>query len=186
MARKVIDTTTDNGGYRGDPAAVAFGKCNDNFAEAYLKADNAQTSANTAKSAADAAKSTADTAKSTADSAAATAATKVSKGANGTWPDAIPSAWNLWEAPRVIQAFGTTATNTPAGFGVALAWANSAPDASGNFSKASGRWISQIAFGTNNDVYFTQSINGAQFGAWRQFWHSGNTTVDANNFIKRA
>ncbi|HDS1550672.1 hypothetical protein [Stenotrophomonas maltophilia] len=179
MARKIIDTTTNNGSYRGDPAPVAFGKCNDNFAEVYQNAATAQTSADTAKS-------TADTAKATADAAAATASGKVTKGANGTWPDSIPTAWNLWEGPRVIQAFGTSSNNAPVSFGVAIAWANSPPDASGNFSKQNGRWINQLAFGTNNDVYFSQSINGNQFGAWRQFWHSGNTTVDANNFIKRA
>ncbi|HFT6977379.1 hypothetical protein I5V28_05385 [Stenotrophomonas maltophilia] len=111
---------------------------------------------------------------------------KVSKGSNGSWPDAIPSAWNAWEGPRVIQSYASGTPNTPSAFGVALAWANVAPDASGNFTRGSGRWINQLAFGTSNDVYFSQSINGAQFGAWRQFWHSGNTTVDANNFIKRA
>lgn len=35
MARKVIDTTTNNGTYIGDPAKVAFDKVNDNFAELY-------------------------------------------------------------------------------------------------------------------------------------------------------
>lgn len=151
MTRQVIDTTTPNGAYIGDPAKVAFNKTNANFLELY-------------------------------DGMAG----KVSKGANGTWPDTIPSAYNLWENPRVIQAFGSGVANTPTTFGVAISWANVAPDASGNFTKANGRWINQIAFGTNNDVYFGQSINGNQFGTWRQFWHSGNTTVDANNFIKRA
>lgn len=172
MARQVIDTTTPNGSYIGDPAKVAFEKVNQNFAESYQIATDAQTAASNAQN--------------TANGAATTAASKVSKGANGTWPDTIPAAWNLWEGPRVIQAFGSGAANTPATFGVALAWANTPPDASGQFTKASGRWINQLAFGTNSDVYFTQSINGGQFGAWRQFWHSGNTTVDANNFIKRA
>lgn len=35
MARQVIDTTTNHGAYIGDPAVVAFGKANDNFAELY-------------------------------------------------------------------------------------------------------------------------------------------------------
>ncbi len=35
MVRQVIDTTTNNGTYIGDPAKVAFGKANDNFAELY-------------------------------------------------------------------------------------------------------------------------------------------------------
>lgn len=35
MARQVIDTTTDHGTYKGDPAKLAFDKANDNFAELY-------------------------------------------------------------------------------------------------------------------------------------------------------
>lgn len=35
MAQKVIDTTTNNGSFIGDPAKTAFGKVNDNFAELY-------------------------------------------------------------------------------------------------------------------------------------------------------
>lgn len=35
MARRVIDTTTNNGTYIGDPAKIAFEKTNDNFAELY-------------------------------------------------------------------------------------------------------------------------------------------------------
>ncbi|WP_426805395.1 hypothetical protein [Stenotrophomonas sp. SrG] len=38
MARQIIDTTTNNGAYIGDPAKVAFGKVNDNFEELYQKA----------------------------------------------------------------------------------------------------------------------------------------------------
>lgn len=35
MAQKVIDTTTNNGSYIGDPAKTAFGKINDNFTEIF-------------------------------------------------------------------------------------------------------------------------------------------------------
>lgn len=35
MARQIIDTTTNNGTYIGDPAKVAFNKTNDNFQELY-------------------------------------------------------------------------------------------------------------------------------------------------------
>ncbi|MGV6491393.1 hypothetical protein ACTUVK_000556 [Stenotrophomonas rhizophila] len=35
MSRQIIDTTTDNGTYKGDPAKVAFEKVNENFAELY-------------------------------------------------------------------------------------------------------------------------------------------------------
>jgi len=35
MTRQIIDTTTNNGAYIGDPAVVAFEKVNENFAELY-------------------------------------------------------------------------------------------------------------------------------------------------------
>lgn len=35
MAQKIVDTTTNNGSYIGDPAKTAFGKVNDNFTELY-------------------------------------------------------------------------------------------------------------------------------------------------------
>lgn len=165
MARQVIDTKPPI----GDPAPTAFNKVNAMTSELYDSVGTLTTRATTLET-----------------NVGTLTTTKVSKGANGTWPDTIPSAYNLWENPRVIQAFGSGVANTPTTFGIAISWANMAPDTSGNFTKGSGRWINQIVFGTNNDVYFGQSINGNQFGTWRQFWHSGNTTVDANNFIKRA
>lgn len=167
MPRKVIDIATDNGTWRGDLAPVAFTKCNDNFAEVYQNAANAQSSA--------------DTAKATADSAAATAVTKVSKGANGTWPDAIPTASALWGSPARIQRWNSNTQDRPVPFGLAICWSTL-----GHFNKVNDNWISQMGFGTDGEVYYTQSVNGNQFVAWRKFWSTGNTTVDANNFIKRA
>lgn len=41
MARQVIDTTTNNGTYIGDPAKTAFEKTNANFAEVYPLAEGA-------------------------------------------------------------------------------------------------------------------------------------------------
>ncbi len=35
MAKQIIDTTTDHGTYKGDPAVTAFNKTNDNFNELY-------------------------------------------------------------------------------------------------------------------------------------------------------
>ncbi|WP_285301980.1 hypothetical protein [Stenotrophomonas maltophilia group sp. Smal13] len=40
MARQVIDTTTDHGSYKGDPAKIAFDKANANFAELYGSGKN--------------------------------------------------------------------------------------------------------------------------------------------------
>ncbi|WP_082629033.1 hypothetical protein [Pseudomonas sp. TTU2014-080ASC] len=39
MVMQIIDTTTDNGTYRGDPAKTAFEKCNANFSETTIKLD---------------------------------------------------------------------------------------------------------------------------------------------------
>ncbi|OEZ02326.1 MULTISPECIES: hypothetical protein [Stenotrophomonas] len=37
MSRQIIDTTTNNGTYTGDPAKTAFNKANDNFEELYQR-----------------------------------------------------------------------------------------------------------------------------------------------------
>lgn len=39
MAREIIDTTTDHGSYKGDPAKVAFGKTNSNFEQLFAATD---------------------------------------------------------------------------------------------------------------------------------------------------
>lgn len=45
MARQIIDTTTDHGTYKGDPAQTAFLKVNDNFAETYTGVADAKAAA---------------------------------------------------------------------------------------------------------------------------------------------
>lgn len=42
MAQKLIDTTTNNGSFIGDPAKTAFGKINENFSELYSAKDAAR------------------------------------------------------------------------------------------------------------------------------------------------
>lgn len=143
MARQIIDTTTNNGTYIGDPAKVAFEKVNSNDAELY--------------------------------------STKATKGSNGTWPDAIPDAPNLFNSVSRIRTWGAVAANAPlAGtYGIVSAWSSR-----GDFVKSSGNWISMVGWVTNGDMFFTISVNGNEFIPWRRIWNTGNTTVDANNFIK--
>ncbi len=43
MAREIIDTTTDHGTYKGDPAKVAFEKANSNFAQLFDRASPVET-----------------------------------------------------------------------------------------------------------------------------------------------
>ncbi len=38
---------------------------------------------------------------------------------------------------------------------------------------------------TSAELAFRRRTSGV-YAAWQRVWHSGNTTVDANNFIKRA
>lgn len=51
----MIDTTTNNGSYTGDPAKTAFGKVNDNFTECYTNISSAASAASAAQSTANAA-----------------------------------------------------------------------------------------------------------------------------------
>ncbi|WP_132809898.1 hypothetical protein [Stenotrophomonas sp. ASS1] len=167
MPLNPVDTTTDHGSYKGDPAKTAFGKLNDN--DAYL--DGRINGVATAAANAD----------TKATNAAAVAAGKATKGSNGTWPDAIPTASSLWGSPARIQRWNSNSADRPVPFGLAICWSTM-----GHFNKVNDNWISQMGFGTDGEVYYTQSVNGNQFVAWRKFWSTGNTTVDANNFIKRA
>lgn len=148
MARQIIDTTTNNGTYIGDPAKIAFEKTNANFGELYTG--------------------------------------KVDIGLNGSWPSHIPVSTNVYASPRVIQYYVDGTANSPSGYGVIAGWSNTAPSSGGSIPKGSSNWVNLVAFGTNGIMYHTFSINGNEFAAWRQIWDTGNTTVDSNNFIKRA
>lgn len=143
MARQVIDTTTNNGSYIGDPAKNAFEKTNSNFSELYTSS--------------------------------------AFKGLNGTWPDAIPLAADLFENVGKLRSWDTSSANIPivGTFGVVSAWSSR-----GDFTKSNGNWISMVGWGTNGLMAFTISVNGSQFIPWRRIYNTGNTTVDSNGFIK--
>lgn len=103
------------------------------------------------------------------------------KGSNGTWEDNIPVANDLFENVKKLRSWNNSSANIPlAGtFGVVTAWSSN-----GGFVKENGNWISMVGWGTNGTMFFTISVNGAQFIPWRRIWNSGNTTVDSNGFIK--
>ncbi|NIK62581.1 hypothetical protein [Xanthomonas cannabis] len=50
-----------------------------------------------------------------------------------------------------------------------------------------GRTIIQTFFPVNSsNIWRRQSVNGAAWSVWARNWNTANTTVDSNNFIKRA
>ncbi len=140
MARQVIDTTTNNGSYIGDPAKTAFDKTNSNFSELYsTKAD-------------------------------------VSLGFGAatlpTTPDInTASITRIWSFRNTLSA-GTYPPNQTFGTILQLAYQDAAQ-------------YTQLATSViSNEMSFRYYNAGWQ--PWNRVWHSGNTTVDANSFIKRA
>ena len=101
------------------------------------------------------------------------------------------------QAKGFESASDIDATEIPSGV-----YATSTPATSGTFPTATssrewGQLISvrhsandsvQIYWDVLNDTMFQRRYRGASGGwqAWRSFWDSGNSTVDANGFIKQA
>ena len=140
MARQVIDTTTNNGTYFGDPAKVAFDKINAMTSELY--AGNARIL--------DSSMGTDDPQQlGSIDSQTKASVNRFINTTGGTLP---PS-----------QSYGVSMTfpYTPA---------------------ASWQLAGSV---TGPELAFRRRTAGV-YSAWQRIWHSGNTTVDANNFIKRA
>ncbi|WP_126965817.1 pyocin knob domain-containing protein [Xanthomonas arboricola] len=140
MARQVIDTTTNNGSYIGDPAPVAFNKVNGNFVELYTgKAD-------------------------------------VSLGFGSatlsTMPNLDAASLSRFWSFRNLTTTGVFPTNQTYGTLIQLGYQD-------------GAQFTQLATSvTNNEMAF-RYYNGS-WQPWNRLWHTGNTTVDSNNFIKRA
>lgn len=140
MARQIIDTTTNNGSYIGDPAKTAFDKANQNFQELYSgKAD-------------------------------------VSLGFGistlPTMPDLNTASLTRISSFRNLITTGTFPVNQTYGTILQLAY----QDASQYTQLATSVTTNEMAFRYYN----------AGWQPWNRVWHSGNTTVDSNNFIKRA
>ncbi|MFK6229572.1 hypothetical protein Q4108_02430 [Acinetobacter baumannii] len=48
------------------------------------------------------------------------------------------------------------------------------------------RWVVDLIYGTNNELYSRFSVNSSGFGGIKKILTTANTTVDANGFIKAA
>lgn len=173
-----VDTTTDHGTYKGDPAPVAFGKLNDN--DAYLEqlAEAGGEAARVADGKAVAAAATASAAQSAASAAA---------------PKASPSITGTLTSTQTVLESGVGAVRTI--FDLA------APN--GDDDRMQLLAVRTTAgTGWTGVIYrLRRVVNGFQQGIIEfgqpgantsvtidggKPWSTANTTVDSNNFIKRA
>lgn len=101
--------------------------------------------------------------------------TTVQKGYNGTWGDTISKSLNLHNPVR-LSYWDTGTQNRPEwGWGTAISISSQ-----GHFIKQSQNWIMTLAFGTDQNLYLTQSINGGQDG-WVKFYHTQNIVKEHLN-----
>jgi len=66
--------------------------------------------------------------------------------------------------------FSTSTISRPTSYGQGIAIVSS-----GAYHNDSNNWITQLAFGTdNNTAWFRGKTNSGGWGAWKTIWHSGN------------
>lgn len=53
-------------------------------------------------------------------------------------------------------------------------------------TQVENRWVVDLIYGTNNEIYSRLSVNSSGFGGIKKILTTANTTVDANGFIKAA
>lgn len=53
-------------------------------------------------------------------------------------------------------------------------------------TQVGNRWVVDLIYGTNNELYSRLSVNSSSFGGIKKILTTANTTVDANGFIKAA
>lgn len=53
-------------------------------------------------------------------------------------------------------------------------------------TQVENRWVVDLIYGTNNELYSRLSVNSSGFGGLKKILTTANTTVDANGFIKAA
>lgn len=178
MPLNPVDTTTDHGTYKGDPAKVAFGKLNDN--DAYL--DGRATEGIDAAAAADSKATAADDKATAAQAAADAAAPKASPSFTGqiassqttleTSVGAVRTVFDLAAPNGDDDRLQLLSVRTAAGSGwTGVIWRMR--------RIVNGFQQGILEFGqpsSNTSV----TIDGGRP------WTSANTTVDGNNFIKRA
>ena len=78
-----------------------------------------------------------------------------------------------------IYYWTTDASNRPTDYGVLLV------NKYDNGSSTTGLWINQIAYGTNNKIYFRQNINSGNWTEWKAVAFTTDTqlTLNGNNGI---
>lgn len=69
-----------------------------------------------------------------------------------------------------IFNYATSETGRPNDYGSVLQWANRSDAIPGGDQ----HWITQLASGTNNNLYYRTRTNGGSWNAWSTIWHSGN------------
>lgn len=172
MAKQTINLGTAPGGTDGDTIRTGFDKSNQNFTELYDK-DGAHDSAIGAAQAA------ASAAQATANSALAKATVALPVTYNGDYPTDLTTL-----AVRFVSdASDPYRTHAPNNYTVI--WSLPTNNDAGGINIAS-------QFG-GPQQFFMRARNSTipgqpyqKWKAWVELWHSGNTVVDANNFIKRA
>ncbi|MBH1392442.1 hypothetical protein I5U25_05920 [Stenotrophomonas maltophilia] len=177
-----IDTTTDHGSYRGDPAKTAFGKVNDN--DAYLDGR-----INTVATAA----ATADTKAANAGAAAAAAVPK-SGGEGGAMTGTLVMRGggtavrraNFFHNANATSDFGAKLTLSYNASNSDLAGVFLVPTGPNGFESQCQVWLKDGDFFNSAYVQVLTITRTAVSFRGSVLWHAGNTTVDANNFIKRA
>lgn len=82
----------------------------------------------------------------------------VQRGQNGSWGDTIPVSSDL-HIPQRLVAYDASTKNKPfnSRYGTAISFSSN-----GNLTKARQNWISTLAFGTDQRIFYTQSINAGQ------------------------
>ncbi len=176
-----IDTVQPNG-KKGDPAKIAFGKVNDN--DAYL--DGRISTVATAAA-------TADTKATNAGSAAAAAVPKAGGEAGAMTGTLVirgsgtaTRRANFYHNANASVDFGAKLTLSYAASTTDLAGLTLVPVGVNGYECQAQVWLKDGDFFNSGYVQAMTITRSAVTFRGNAMWHAGNTTVDANNFIKRA
>ncbi|KOQ65680.1 hypothetical protein ABW41_00970 [Stenotrophomonas maltophilia] len=176
-----IDTVQPNG-KKGDPARIAFGKVNDN--DSYL--DGRISTVATAAA-------TADTKATNAGSAAAAAVPKAGGEAGAMTGTLVMRGGgtavrraNFFHNANATSDFGAKLTLSYNASNSDLAGVFLVPTGGNGFESQCQVWLKDGDFFNSAYVQVLTITRTAVSFRGSVLWHAGNTTVDANNFIKRA
>lgn len=172
----------------GDTPTAAFVKLDANDADLDARVTQAQADASTAGTTATDAQTTATTAKNTADAANATANT-ANATANAATNTLANTGLGVRPSPTLanldgvtfsaVQKYAASAGTSPpdSGYGIVL---------TGSYSTGDYAQLAMSVVGNSIAYRYLRGADGTGWKAWNKIWHTGNTTTDANNFIKKA